>query len=59
VLTDSPDLAGAFCVWLTQNQERVKDLSGRFLSSKWDVDELLQRIGDIAENDLLKARFSV
>lgn len=59
MLTDSPNLAGAFCVWLTQNQDHVKDLSGRFLSSKWDVNELLEKIGDIVENDLLKARFAV
>lgn len=44
MLTDSPNLAGAFCVWFTQNLELVKDLSGRFLSSKWDIDELLGRL---------------
>lgn len=59
MLTDSPNLPGAFCVWLTQNQDRVKHLSGRFLSSKWDVDELLGKIGDIVEKDLLKARLAV
>ncbi|CRG83326.1 hypothetical protein PISL3812_00677 [Talaromyces islandicus] len=59
LLTDSPNLPGAFCVWLTQNQERVKDLSGRFLSSKWDVDEMLGKADDIVEHDLLKARFAV
>ncbi|OKL55364.1 hypothetical protein UA08_09399 [Talaromyces atroroseus] len=55
-LTESPDLAGAFCVWLTQNQDRVRVLNGRFLSAKWDVDELLSKRDEIVEQDLLRAR---
>jgi hypothetical protein len=58
-LTDSPDLAGAFCVWLTQNQDLLRGLNGRFLSSKWDVDELLGKLGEIVDQDLLRARFAL
>lgn len=59
MLTDSPDLAGSFIVWLTRNQDRVRGLSGRFLSCKWDVDELLAKMDDIVDRDLLRARFAV
>ncbi|KUL87054.1 hypothetical protein ZTR_05734 [Talaromyces verruculosus] len=59
LLTESPDIAGAFIVWLTRNQDRVRGLSGRFLSCKWDVDELLAKMDDIVERDLLRARFAV
>ncbi|KAK9384945.1 putative short-chain dehydrogenase [Lipomyces mesembrius] len=58
-LTESPDLAGAFIVWLTRNQGRIHGLSGRFLSVKWDVDELLAKMDEIVNQDLLRARFAV
>ncbi|EED15669.1 short-chain dehydrogenase, putative [Talaromyces stipitatus ATCC 10500] len=58
-LTESPDLAGAFIVWLTRNQDRIRGLSGRFLSAKWDVDELLAKMDEIVDRDLLRARFAV
>lgn len=59
MLTESPDLAGSFIVWLTRNQDRVRGLSGRFLSCKWDVDELLAKMDDIVDRDLLRARFAM
>ncbi|KAJ5093276.1 hypothetical protein N7456_009137 [Penicillium angulare] len=62
LLNDSPDLVGAFCVWLSkpdapQTQRDV--LKGRFLSCKWDVSELEARFDEIKEKDLLKFRIAV
>lgn len=54
VLVDSLDLCGAFCVWLTKEKRGRQWLSGRFLSAKWDVDELLAKRSEIVEKDLLK-----
>ncbi|KAF2170285.1 hypothetical protein M409DRAFT_64602 [Zasmidium cellare ATCC 36951] len=53
-LTDSPDLCGAFCVWLTKEGDRRFWLSGRLVSAKWDADELEAKKGEIVEKDLLK-----
>ncbi|KAK8235051.1 putative short-chain dehydrogenases/reductase [Phyllosticta capitalensis] len=53
-LTDSPDLCGAFCVWLMRDPERVMWLNGRLLSAKWDPDELLAKKQEVVEGDLLK-----
>ncbi|KAI4135098.1 MAG: hypothetical protein LQ341_005930, partial [Variospora aurantia] len=58
-LTDSVDLCGAFCVWLTRDSSSMAWLSGRYLSAKWDVDELLERKEAIVKGDLLKARMTV
>ncbi|KAK4503947.1 hypothetical protein PRZ48_004862 [Zasmidium cellare] len=53
-LTDSPDLCGAFCVWLTKEGDKRFWLSGRLVSAKWDADELEGRKDEIVEKDLLK-----
>ncbi|KAK8152569.1 putative short-chain dehydrogenases/reductase [Phyllosticta citrichinensis] len=53
-LTDSPDLCGAFCVWLTKDPDRVMWLNGRLLSATWDPDELLAKRDDVIKGDLLK-----
>ena len=37
-LTDSPDLCGAFCVWLTKDGDKRAWLSGSLVSANWDVD---------------------
>ena len=60
-LTDSPDLCGAFCVWLTADRERREKswLSGRLLSAKWDAEELLGRKEEIIERDLLKMKLTL
>ncbi|SMR41684.1 unnamed protein product [Zymoseptoria tritici ST99CH_1E4] len=58
-LTDSPELCGAFCVWLTKEKTRVEWLSGRLLSAKWDVEELEGRKRDIVDGDLLKMKLSL
>jgi len=54
VLVDSPDVCGAFCVWLTKEKGGRQWLSGRFLSAKWDVAELLVKRSEIVKKDLLK-----
>lgn len=56
-LTDDVGLCGAFCVWLSQ--EKRLWLNGRLLSSKWDVDELVEKKSSIEEQDLLKFGYRV
>ncbi|KAJ5584274.1 uncharacterized protein N7459_004074 [Penicillium hispanicum] len=62
ILTDSPDLVGSFCVWLTSlnaiNRKR-EVLNGRFISCKWDISELEARFDEILEKDLLRFRIAV
>ncbi|KAL5343899.1 hypothetical protein BJX70DRAFT_385184 [Aspergillus crustosus] len=45
-------LAGDFVVWLTG--EEAGFLNGRFVWANWDVDELVQRKGEIVQKDLLR-----
>lgn len=62
VLVDSPDLVGAFCVWISaseNSERRRKALNGRFLSCKWDISELEKRLDEIIEKDLLRFRIAV
>jgi hypothetical protein len=54
VLIDDVGLAGGFCVWLTK--EKRSWLSGRYLDSRWDMDELVKRKDEIVEKDLLKLK---
>jgi hypothetical protein len=54
VLIDDVGLAGGFCVWLTK--EKRSWLSGRYLDSRWDMDELLKKKDEITEKDLLKVK---
>ncbi|GAA5907755.1 hypothetical protein JCM6882_008964 [Rhodosporidiobolus microsporus] len=54
-MQDSPDLPGAFAVWLA-TQDKADFLRGRYLSANWDVDELLARQSEIVEQDLLWTR---
>ncbi|KAF2453249.1 hypothetical protein BDY21DRAFT_293383 [Lineolata rhizophorae] len=58
-LVDDPNLAGAFCVWLTKDPDKVWGLNGRFLSCKWDVDGLLAKMDEIACKDLLRFRIAL
>lgn len=58
-LTDSEELCGAFCVWLTAGREERKWLSGRLLSAKWDVEELERRKEEIIQRDLLRTRLAI
>jgi len=57
LLIDDVGLAGGFCVWLTK--EKRDWLSGRYLDSKWDMDELLSKKDEIVSKDLLKLRLAV
>ena len=53
-LVDEPDLAAGFIVWLCSGQ--ADWAKGRYLSSNWDVDELMQLKDRIVEDDLLVNR---
>ncbi|AMY68877.1 SDR family oxidoreductase [Frigidibacter mobilis] len=53
-LTDSPDLAGAFVVWLCSGQ--ADWAKGRYLSATWDVAELSALRDSILQDDLLVNR---
>lgn len=61
MLSDDPNLVGAFCVWLTKekNSKAREALNGRFLSCKWDVKELESRFDEILAKDLLRFRIAV
>jgi len=53
-LTDKPELAAGFIVWLCSG--RADWARGRYLSSNWDVNELLQMKDQIINDDLLVNR---
>ena len=55
VLTDSVELCGAFSVWLTKNRKEIGWLSGRYISTKWDVKELLAKKDEVVDGNLLVA----
>ncbi|KAI0891141.1 oxidoreductase-like protein [Annulohypoxylon nitens] len=56
-LSDSIDLPGDTVAWLSS--ERREWLAGRYISSTWDMQELLQRKEEIVEGDKLKVRLVV
>ncbi|KAH6985393.1 hypothetical protein EDB80DRAFT_872952 [Ilyonectria destructans] len=53
-LIDDPELCGYFFVWLTRQPGSLQWLNGRFLSAKWDPDELIAQKQQVLEGDLLK-----
>jgi NAD(P)-dependent dehydrogenase (short-subunit alcohol dehydrogenase family) len=53
-LTDEPELAGGFCVWLCSGA--ADWATGRYLSSTWDVGELLEMKDAVLGGDLLVNR---
>jgi NAD(P)-dependent dehydrogenase (short-subunit alcohol dehydrogenase family) len=53
-LTDSPELAAGFIVWLASG--KADWASGRYLSANWDVQELTALKDEILRNDLLVNR---
>jgi NAD(P)-dependent dehydrogenase (short-subunit alcohol dehydrogenase family) len=53
-LVDNPELAAGFIVWLCSG--KADWARGRYLSSNWDVDELLQMKDQIIKDDLLVNR---
>lgn len=56
-LIDHVELAGSCSVWLTK--ERREWLSGRYIDSRWDFDELEKKKDVIVKDDLLKFRMRV
>ena len=58
-LVDSPDLCGAFAVWLTKDGKKRDWLCGRLVSANWDVEELVAKREKIVEQDLLKFSLTV
>lgn len=57
ILVDTPELSGAVCVYLTTKETDY--LRGRYVSSCWDLPQLLERKGEILEKDLFKLRLAV
>ena len=57
VLTDKPEFAGGFCVWLTAEDRRW--LAGRYVSATWDVEKLESMKEEIVQGDKLKVRMAV
>jgi NAD(P)-dependent dehydrogenase (short-subunit alcohol dehydrogenase family) len=53
-LVDKPELAAGFIVWLCSGQ--ADWATGRYLSSNWDVEELLRMKDQIIQDDLLVNR---
>jgi NAD(P)-dependent dehydrogenase (short-subunit alcohol dehydrogenase family) len=53
-LVDTPELAAGFIVWLCSGN--ADWATGRYLSSNWDVAELLQMKDQIIKDDLLVNR---
>lgn len=57
VLVDTPQLAADTMAWLSQ--ERREWLGGRYVSSNWDMAELVSREHEIVEGDKLKVRLLI
>jgi NAD(P)-dependent dehydrogenase (short-subunit alcohol dehydrogenase family) len=58
-LTDSPELCGGVCTWLSKAGHDRAWLCGRLLSAKYDVHELEAKRDEIVEQDLLKVKLSL
>lgn len=56
-LTDSPELAAGFIVWLASG--RADWATGRYLSVNWDVEELTSLKDKILQDDLLVNRLRI
>jgi hypothetical protein len=57
VCIDDPILCGTVCVQLSQGNHAW--LSGRYVSSNWDLEELETRKEEIVQQDKLKFRMVV
>lgn len=55
-LTDSPELCGGFCTWLSSAGRERACLYGRLVNAKYDVSELEARKDEVVEKDLLKLK---
>jgi NAD(P)-dependent dehydrogenase (short-subunit alcohol dehydrogenase family) len=49
---DTPELVGGAAVWAAS--DKAKFMSGRYLNSNWDVEDLEARKDEIIEKELLK-----
>ncbi|KAL4799160.1 hypothetical protein BDV19DRAFT_376383 [Aspergillus venezuelensis] len=56
-LVDTPELPADTISWLTES--RLEWLSGRFISSRWDMLELLDCRNDIVREDKLKVQMTI
>ncbi len=56
-LTDTPEMVADTLVFLTK--ERREWLADRYIDSRWDVEELLQKKDEIVSKDLLKVRMAL
>lgn len=57
MLVDEPELAGATAVWLAGPD--AKFLGGRYVSSNWDMEEVVAKQSEILKNDLLKVQLAL
>jgi NAD(P)-dependent dehydrogenase (short-subunit alcohol dehydrogenase family) len=57
LLIDTPELAGDTLLWL--GGERREWLGGRYVSARWDLEELSANKDEIVKRDLLKMRLAV
>ncbi|KAL0489209.1 short-chain type dehydrogenase/reductase [Acrasis kona] len=55
LLVDEPGLPASFCVWFAYSPDS-EFLSGRFVSAKWDVDELIANKDLIISKKLFKTK---
>ncbi|KAM0704517.1 hypothetical protein Q7P35_008751 [Cladosporium inversicolor] len=55
-LTDSQELCGGFCVWLSSGGRGRAWLCGRLVNAKYDVSEMEARKDEVVEKDLLKLK---
>ena len=55
-LTDSPDLCGGGCTWLSRAGRERAWLYGSLVNAKYDVSELEARKDEAVEKDLLKLK---
>jgi hypothetical protein len=55
-LTDTPELAAGYALWLATSGSKVDFLRGRYSSADWDVNELMSRQDEIVGRNLLWTR---
>ncbi|BGP27598.1 short-chain dehydrogenase/reductase SDR family protein [Rhodotorula toruloides] len=55
LLTDTPELAAGFAVWLA-TQSDADFLRGRYVSANWDITQLLEKRDEIIEKNMLWTR---
>jgi hypothetical protein len=53
---DTPELAGAVVVWLSTPAARF--LNSRYITTNWDVEELVKRQEEVVQKALLKVKLA-